>query len=44
MRRRGEPAVNRRVFLAALSGGLLAAALAAGAQQAGKLWRVGMLA
>jgi hypothetical protein len=36
--------MDRRVFLTNCDGGLLAALLAAGAQQAGKLWRVGMLA
>jgi hypothetical protein len=36
--------MNRRSFLGILTGGLLTAPLAAEAQQAGKLWRVGMLA
>jgi len=35
--------VNRRAFLATLGGWLLAAPLAAGAQQAGRVWRVGWL-
>ena len=34
---------TRRVFLGTLAGGLLAAPLAAHAQQAGKVWRVGVL-
>ena len=36
--------MNRRAFLSALSGGLLATPLAAGAQQAGKIFRIGYLA
>ena len=35
--------MNRRVFLSVATGGLLAAPLAAGAQQAGKLPRIGIL-
>jgi len=35
--------MDRRTFLGALAGGLLAAPLAAGAQQAGKVWRIGWL-
>ena len=35
---------TRRTFLGSLAGGLLAAPLAAGAQQAGKVWRIGYLA
>jgi hypothetical protein len=35
--------MERRTFLAMISGGLLAAPLAAGAQQVGKLYRVGYL-
>jgi putative ABC transport system substrate-binding protein len=35
--------MNRRAFLTGLAGGLLAAPLAAGAQPAGKVWRVGHL-
>jgi len=35
--------LDRRAFLATLGGGLLAAPLAAGAQPAGKLWRIGYL-
>ncbi len=35
--------MNRRMFLAAWAGGLLAAPLAAGAQQAGKIARIGYL-
>jgi len=34
---------SRRRFTAALAGGLLAAPLAAEAQQAGRIWRIGML-
>ena len=34
---------SRRAFLSALTGGLLAAPLAAHAQQAGKVWRIGFL-
>jgi putative ABC transport system substrate-binding protein len=36
--------VNRRTFLGTLTSGLLAAPLAAGEQQAGKVYRVGYLA
>jgi len=36
--------MNRRTFLGALTGGFLAAPLAAEAQQAGKVWRIGVLA
>src|SRR6185503_18437866 len=39
----GGAAMNRRGFLSALSGGLLAAPLAAQAQQAGKVARIGRL-
>jgi putative ABC transport system substrate-binding protein len=35
--------MNRRVFMGALVGGLLAAPLAAEAQKAGKVWRIGFL-
>jgi hypothetical protein len=35
--------VTRRAFLGTLSGGLLAAPLAAEAQQAGKVYRIGVL-
>jgi putative ABC transport system substrate-binding protein len=35
--------VDRRTFLAVLTGGVLAAPLAVEAQQAGKLWRIGLL-
>ena len=35
--------MNRRAFLSALGGSLLAASLAAEAQQAGKVYRVGIL-
>ncbi|MGH3481447.1 MAG: ABC transporter substrate binding protein, partial [Nocardioidaceae bacterium] len=35
--------MERRRFLATIAGGLLAAPLAAGAQQRGKAWRVGFL-
>jgi ABC-type uncharacterized transport system substrate-binding protein len=35
--------VDRRTFLGALAGGLLAAPLAAKAEQSGKVWRVGSL-
>jgi putative ABC transport system substrate-binding protein len=35
--------MNRRGFLSALSGGLLAAPLAAGAQPANRVWRIGFL-
>ena len=35
--------IDRRTFLATLAGGLLAAPLAAEAQQAGKVWRIGYL-
>jgi putative ABC transport system substrate-binding protein len=35
--------ILRRTFLAAVSGGLLAAPLAAQAQRAGKMWRIGWL-
>jgi ABC-type uncharacterized transport system substrate-binding protein len=36
--------IERRAFLAAITGGLLATPLAVGAQQQGKVWRVGFLA
>src|SRR6059036_3685078 len=35
--------MERRTFMAMLAGGLLVAPLAAGAQQAGKVYRVGIL-
>jgi putative ABC transport system substrate-binding protein len=35
--------VHRRAFLSTMAGGLLAAPLAAGAQPAGKVWRIGYL-
>ena len=35
--------MNRRSFLGTLAGGLLAAPLAVEAQQAGKVWRIGLL-
>ena len=35
--------LTRRVFLGSLAGGLFAAPLAAEAQQAGKVWRIGLL-
>ena len=35
--------MNRRAFLNTLAGGLLAAPLAAEAQQPGKVWRIGFL-
>jgi len=35
--------IDRRAFLATLAGGLLAAPLAAEAQEAGKVWRIGVL-
>src|SRR5216684_4096855 len=35
--------INRRAFLGRLAGGLLAAPLAAAAQQAGRVWRIGVL-
>jgi putative ABC transport system substrate-binding protein len=43
MRPDGGPATNRRAFLGSLAGGLLAAPLAAEAQQAGKVPRLGVL-
>ena len=36
--------MNRRAFIGTLAGGLLAAPLAAGAQPAGKGWKLGFLA
>ena len=39
----GDQAMERRTFLAMVSGGLLAAPLAAGAQQAAKVARIGLL-
>jgi putative ABC transport system substrate-binding protein len=39
----GDRVVDRRAFLATLIGSLLAAPLAAGAQQAGRVWRIGYL-
>ena len=38
-----SPEIPRRAFMAVIAGGLLAAPLAAEAQQAGKVYRVGML-
>ena len=35
--------IDRRAFIGTLAGGLLAAPLAAEAQQAGKVWRIGLL-
>jgi hypothetical protein len=35
--------IDRRTFLGTVAGGLLAAPLAAEAQQAGRVWRVGFL-
>ena len=35
--------MERRTFLGMIAGGLLAAPLAVGAQQAGKVWRIGLL-
>ena len=35
--------MERRTFLGVIAGGLLAAPLAAEAQQAGKMWRIGLL-
>jgi hypothetical protein len=35
--------LDRRTFLGTLAGGLLAAPLAAGAQQAGKVYRIGLI-
>jgi putative ABC transport system substrate-binding protein len=40
---RQEPSIQRRTFMALVSGGLLAAPLAAQAQQAEKVYRVGIL-
>ena len=40
---RAERLISRRAFLAASAGGLLSAPLAAGAQPAGKLHRIGFL-
>src|SRR5262249_29755984 len=42
-RRSGDRIVERRAFLGTLPMGLLAAPLAAEAQQAGKVWRIGVL-
>jgi putative ABC transport system substrate-binding protein len=39
----GHRVVERRSFLGVIAGGLVAAPLAAGAQQAGKVWRIGFL-
>ncbi len=41
---RGDPMISRRVFISMMAGGLLAAPLAAEAQPAGKVWRIGYLA
>jgi putative ABC transport system substrate-binding protein len=38
-----SPEIPRRAFMAVIAGGLLAAPLAAEAQQTGKLWRIGYL-
>ena len=38
-----SPEMSRRAFMAVIAGGLLAAPLAAEAQQAGKVWRIGYL-
>ena len=35
--------MDRRTFFGTVAGGLLAAPLAAGAQQAGKVWKLGYL-
>jgi len=35
--------MDRRAFLGTMAGGLLAAPLAAEAQQAGKVWRLGQM-
>jgi len=35
--------MDRRAFMALVSGGLLAAPLVAEAQQAGKVWRIGLV-
>jgi len=40
---REEPGMNRRAFLGTLTGSLLAAPLAAEAQQAGRVYRIGVL-
>jgi len=37
------PEMPRRTFMAIITGGLLAAPLAAEAEQAGKVWRIGWL-
>src|SRR5262249_53204952 len=42
-RRSGDRVVERRVFLGAVTGGLLAAPLAAEGQQAGKVFRIGAI-
>ena len=39
----GEPVTTRRVFLGTLACAILAAPCAAGAQQAGKVYRVGLI-
>jgi hypothetical protein len=39
-----DPLVDRRKFLGTLAGGLLAAPLAAEAQEGGKTWQIGLLA
>jgi putative ABC transport system substrate-binding protein len=41
---RGHPAITRRAFVGTVIGGLIAAPLAAGAQQAGRVFRIGILA
>src|SRR5216683_3236409 len=40
---RQEPSMERRTFMALVSGGLLAAPLAAKAQQAAKIYRIGIV-
>ena len=40
---RQEPSIERRTFMALVSGGLLAVPLSAEAQQAGKVYRIGSL-
>jgi len=40
---RQEPSIERRTFMALVTGGLLAAPLAAEGQQAKKVWRIGSI-